>query len=283
MRATAMSRWWLENALRRAVERNELRLCYQPIISVGTGELREFEALLRWQHPVRGPISPAEFIPVAEETGLIVQIGEWVLRQAVGQLALWREHFGARPEFSVAVNVSSKQLSQPELGDLISRLLSEQDIPPGRLRLEVTESALMDRGLSSKMLARLVDLDLRLHLDDFGTGYSSLSYLHQLPVDALKIDRSFIADMMNDGTAASIVGSVIALAHALGAQVIAEGVESREQLDQLRRLACDWAQGYHFSRPLEVDQATALLTPPPAPTAAAPAAAGAPPWLAAGR
>jgi diguanylate cyclase (GGDEF)-like protein/PAS domain S-box-containing protein len=262
MHAAAMSRWWMENALRRAIERNELRLVYQPVVSVASGELQAFEALLRWTHPERGAISPADFIPVAEETGLINLLGDWVLRTAVAQLALWAPYLASRPDFSVAVNVSGKQLSQPALGDFISDLLSALAIPASRLRLEVTESALMEKGLSTKMVARLVELDLKLHLDDFGTGYSSLSYLHTLPVNALKIDRSFIDRMTHDSTSAAIVQSIITLAHTLGAEVIAEGVEKVEQLEQLRRLDCDAAQGYYFNRPLEVDKATALLLPP---------------------
>jgi diguanylate cyclase (GGDEF)-like protein/PAS domain S-box-containing protein len=259
MRATAMSRWWTENALRRAIDRNELRLVYQPIVAAQTGELRELEALLRWQHPERGAISPAEFIPVAEETGLIQQLGEWVLREATDQIARWRPVLERRPDFAVAVNVSGKQLSRPELGDLIMGLLAEKGIPARRVRLEVTESALMEKGISPQVMAQFIDRDIRLQLDDFGTGYSSLSYLHQLPVDALKIDRSFVREMTKEITSASIVQSIIALAHALGAEVIAEGVETREQLEVLRALDCDSVQGFYLGRPIEVGEATALL------------------------
>jgi len=261
MHASAMSRWWIENALRRAAERGELRLVYQPIVSVRTGELQDLEALLRWQHPMRGAISPADFIPVAEEAGLIGPIGEWVLRTAIEQIRTWSPALDASPELSVAINVSGKQLSRSGLGDLVSRLLGERGVAAQRIRLEVTESALMEKGVSQTMVARLVDLDLKLHLDDFGTGYSSLSYLHQLPVDALKIDRSFVSNMMTDATSASIVESIVALGHTLGAQVIAEGVETEEQLERLRRLKCDLAQGYYFSRPLEAEQVTALIAP----------------------
>jgi len=259
MRKRAMSRWSMENGLRRAIEREELRLVYQPIVAAQSGELREFEALLRWRHPERGEISPGEFIPVAEETGLILPVGEWVLRQAVAQLARWRGLLAKRPQFALAVNVSGKQLSRPELGGLIARLLADAALPGQRLRLEVTESALMEKGLSANMPARLMELDVRLQLDDFGTGYSSLSYLHQLPVDALKIDRSFITNMTSDATSYWIVQSIIALAHALGAEVIAEGVETPAQLEELRQLECDLAQGFYFSRPIDVDKATALL------------------------
>jgi diguanylate cyclase (GGDEF)-like protein/PAS domain S-box-containing protein len=259
MRATAMSRWWMENALRRAVERDELRLVYQPVVSVRTGELRELEALVRWHHPERGPISPADFIPVAEDTGLIVPLGEWVLRTALGQLARWAPHLEGRPAFCLSVNVSGKQLGSPELGDFVAGLLASTRLPAGRLRLEFPENALMDRGLTSRMLPRLTAMGLRLRLDDFGTGFSSLSYLHQLPVDALKIDRTFIDQMGADRTSASIVQSIVNLAHNIGAEAVAEGVEQRGQLEQLRRFGCDLAQGFYLSHPLEADQAGARL------------------------
>ena len=258
MRASALSRWSLETGLRRAVARNELALVYQPILSLASGELREFEALLRWKQPERGFISPAEFIPIAEETGLIVDIGEWVLETAIDQLARWKPQLDGHAPFSVAVNVSGVQLARPDLAETIARLLREKVVPVERLRIEVTESSLM-RQDAAHMLTQLADMGLRLHLDDFGTGYSSLSYLHRLPVDALKIDRSFVNDMVESDTSASIVATIIALSHALGAHVIAEGVETKEQLEQLRALACDWAQGYYFDRPLDVEQATALL------------------------
>jgi len=260
MHASAMSRWSLENALRGAIDRHELRLVYQPIVSLADGELREFEALLRWHHPVRGHISPAEFIPIAEETGLILPIGEWIIQTVVDQLAAWGPELKAHPDLSIAVNVSGKQLSRSDVSEVIAAALKARGVPGRRFRIELTESALMERGLSPEMLARLADLDVKLHLDDFGTGYSSLSYLHQLPVNALKIDRSFVHSMMGDATSLAIVQSIISLAHNLGAQVIAEGVERVDQLEQLRRLSCDLAQGYHFSRPLEVAQAAAFLS-----------------------
>ncbi|HEY8925004.1 MAG TPA: EAL domain-containing protein, partial [Polyangia bacterium] len=260
MHASAMSRWSLENALRGAIDRRELRLVYQPIVSLVDGELREFEALLRWHHPVRGHVSPADFIPIAEETGLILPIGEWIIQTVVDQLAAWGPELEAHPNLSIAVNVSGKQLSRSDVAEVFSAALKARGVPGRRIRIEVTESALMERGLSPATLGRLADLDVKLHLDDFGTGYSSLGYLHQLPVNALKIDRSFVNSMMVDATSLSIVQSIISLAHNLGAQVIAEGVERVDQLEQLRRLSCDLAQGYHFSRPLEVAQAAAFLS-----------------------
>ncbi len=261
MHASAMSRWWIENELRRAVERDELRLVYQPVVCLRTGELLEFEALLRWQHPERGPIPPSDFIPIAEEAGLIGVLGEWVLTRAIGQLRSWDRLLAGRSRFSVAVNVSGKQLSQPELADFVARRLAESGVSPDRLRLEVTEGALMEKGPSADVMARLRAMGVRFHLDDFGTGFSSLSYLHRIPVEAVKIDRSFVNEMTRDHTSASIVQTIVTLAHTLGALVIAEGVETQGQLDQLRLLGCDQAQGYFFNRPLEVAVATDLLRP----------------------
>jgi diguanylate cyclase (GGDEF)-like protein/PAS domain S-box-containing protein len=262
MHASAMSRWWIENELRSAIARDELRLVYQPVISLATGEITEFEALLRWQHGTRGAISPADFIPIAEDSGLIGSLGHWVMRQAIEQMSRWQAELPVPHDFSVAINVSGRQLTQPDLLDSVAEALREKGVAPERVRLEVTESALMKESVSSRISARLAELNLRLHLDDFGTGYSSLSYLHRMPVDALKIDRSFVSEMTKDSTSASIVQSIITLAHTLGAVVIAEGVETAEQLEHLRRLGCDMAQGYYFSRPLEVPQATDYLAPP---------------------
>jgi diguanylate cyclase (GGDEF)-like protein len=258
MHAAVMSRWWIENELRSAIERGELRLVYQPVLSIEGGRLCEFEALLRWQHPERGNIPPAEFIPVAEEAGLIAAIGKWVLEAALSQLRAWREQLVDLPDFAVAVNVSAKQLDRPEFVEELTQLLRQYDMPGHRIRLEVTESAVMKES-GAPTLARLRELEVRFHLDDFGTGYSSLSYLHRLPVDALKIDRSFVNLMPTDPVSASVVESIILLAHTLGAEVIAEGVETPEQLARLRALRCNMAQGYLFSRPVPVVEASAFL------------------------
>ncbi len=259
MHATVMSRWWIENELRNAIERKELRLVYQPVTSIATGELYEFEALLRWRHPERGEISPADFIPVAEEAGLIGAVGKWVLEQAISQLQAWTEPLAELPKFALAVNVSAKQLAYAEFVEELTEILRTRGVPGRRVRLEVTESALMSKAIEGEALARMRELELKLHLDDFGTGHSSLSYLHRIPVDALKIDRSFVKEMETDPISVSIVESIILLAHALGAEVIAEGVETEQQLARLRALRCDMAQGYLFSRPVELPEATAML------------------------
>jgi diguanylate cyclase (GGDEF)-like protein/PAS domain S-box-containing protein len=259
MHASAMSRWWLENELRRAIERRELSLNYQPIFDVATGALKEFEALLRWKHSERGFISPAEFIPIAEDTGLIMSLGEWVIEEAARQLRTWDEQGLAPASLSIAVNVSGKQFANPNLVDDVVALLLKVGVDPSRIKLEVTESALMEKGLTAHVLERLKGHNLKLHLDDFGTGYSSLSYLHRIPVEALKIDRTFINEMARDHVSASIVQSIVSLARVLDIQVIAEGVETRAQLETLRQLECDSAQGYFLARPLTAEKATELL------------------------
>lgn len=259
MHTTAVTRWRLENDLRQAVERGELRLAYQPIACTRTGRVDELEALLRWDHPQWGAIGPSEFIPVAEETGLIVPVGAWVMREACEQLARWDEELG-HTQLSMAINVSARQLAEPGFFDLVSLVLRDTGIAPRRLRLEITETALLDRGeATTRLMARLRELDLRLHLDDFGVGYSSLCYLHQLPVQALKIDRSFVAALGTHPSSTSIIQAIVALGHALEMQVIAEGVETSEQLDLVYGLGCDAAQGYYFSPPMPASQVVPFL------------------------
>ena len=260
MHSIALNRWSIENDLRQAIERGELHLVYQPIVCARTGSTDEFEALLRWNHPKRGAISPAEFIPVAEETGLILPIGAWVLRAACEQLVQWDRELGHQ-SLSISVNVSGKQLAQSSFIEVITDVLKQTGADPRRLRLEITETALLERGpATNRLMTQLRELDLRLHLDDFGTGYSSLSYLHQMPVAALKIDRSFVSAMMSDSMSASIVQAIVALGHAVGMQVIAEGVETLEQLRYLQRLKCDRAQGYYFSKPLAIADVVPFLS-----------------------
>ncbi len=262
MHAAVMSRWWLETELRSALARDELRFEYQPVRSLSSGELCELEALLRWNHRERGSIPPAEFIPVAEQVGLMVPLGKWALRHVVDQLERWASLLEPLPSFALSVNISGKQIAQPEFVEDLTKLLQGKGMATTRLRLEVTESALMAKSISSAALQRMRELDLRFHLDDFGTGYSSLSYLHRIPVGALKVDLSFVQEMTQDPVSVAIVESVILLAHALGARAIAEGVETKEQVALLCSLGCDLAQGYYFSPPLELDAATALLRTP---------------------
>jgi diguanylate cyclase (GGDEF)-like protein/PAS domain S-box-containing protein len=241
----------LESALRRAVERQELRLGFQPEVDVRSGRVACLEALVRWQHPERGLISPAEFVPLAEETGLIVPIGRWVLREACRQVRRWQRWFSDEQPLALAVNLSARQLRDPDLVADVADVLQEAGLDPASLWLEITESSLMeDAAVGLATLEQLRALGVRLALDDFGTGYSSLSYLRGLPLDMLKVDRSFIAALEHDAHTVAIVQSVIGLAHALGMQVAGEGIETPAQLALVRGLGCDWAQGYYIAPPL---------------------------------
>ena len=252
MHTRAVSLLRLESDLRRAFEKQELCVYYQPIVSVRTGELHGFEALVRWLHPERGIISPADFIPLAEETGLILPLGLSVLREACSQLRTWQQRSIANKDLIMSVNLSGKQLSQPDLIDRIEEVLRESQINPWHLKLEITETVVMESPeLAAVTLAKLRGLGVRLSIDDFGTGYSSLSYLNRFPVDTLKIDRSFVTSMNQTDESLQIVKTIITLAGNLGMQVVAEGVENEEQLNQLKSLKCHYAQGYYFSKPFD--------------------------------
>lgn len=250
----------METELRRAVERQELRVHYQPIVSAISGEAIGFEALVRWQHPERGMISPAEFIPVAEESGLIGSIGRWVLQDACREAQTWPTRFPHRNSLFVSVNLSAKQFLQPNLTGEILQTLQESGLEPHRLHLEITESALLDNPkTSNQTLVELRAHGIHLYLDDFGTGYSSLSYLHSFPFDALKIDRSFVSKLGEGSEHVGMVSAIIAIARSFGMDVIAEGVETNAQLEQLQELGCHNIQGYYFSRPLPVEGMTEWL------------------------
>lgn len=253
MQAAVLKRHELTESLRRSLEAGELLLHYQPEIDLADGRIVGAEALLRWQHPVRGLVAPSEFIPLAEQTGLIVPIGTWVLSEACRQAASWRvDGLADWPSF-VSVNLSGRQLKEPGLPSLLASILSETGIDPARLRLEVTESVLMDNADSAvAVLEALKELGIVLAIDDFGTGYSSLAYLKRFPIDVLKIDRSFVAGLPQDADAKQIVSTVIGLGHGLRMSVVGEGVETDDQGATLRHLGCDAAQGYYFSRPLPV-------------------------------
>lgn len=260
MHTRAVARLQLETDMRRAVERQEFRVHYQPIVSLITGRIVGFEALVRWHHPERGLISPAEFIPVAEETGLIVPIGWWVLHEACRQTQAWQGQFTTDPPLSISVNLSGKQVMQPDLLEQIDQILQQTSFDARALTLEITESIIMANVASTTtMLSGLKARNIRLHIDDFGTGYSSLSYLHSFPIAALKIDRSFVSRMSGHGDGLEIVRAIRTLAGNLEMDVTAEGVETAEQLAQLRALQCEYGQGYFFSKPVAGEAAEVLM------------------------
>lgn len=262
MNARALERLEVENDLRRAIGRGELRVHYQPKVLVSTGEIVGTEALVRWEHPERGLLSPAAFIPIAEETDLIVSIGRWVLAEACRQTREWQELYPSDPPLVVCVNVSGRQLRHPELVEDVGRALQETGLEPESLALEITEGMLIEDELSIlATLRELKRLGVKLILDDFGTGYSSLSYLKRLPADFLKIDRSFVEGLGKDPKDEGIVSAVINLARVLGMEEIAEGVETAEQAAHLRKLGCRFAQGYLFSKPLPAEATGTLLIP----------------------
>jgi diguanylate cyclase (GGDEF)-like protein/PAS domain S-box-containing protein len=260
MRASVMARLQLETDLRHALERGEFCNFYQPIVALVSGEIAGFEALLRWQHPTRGLLGPIEFIPVAEETGLIRELGWWNLREACRQISEWRAVLAAHPHLTISVNLSAKQFLQPNLVEDIRKLLGELSLPPEALKLEITESTVMaDPSAAVEMLQQIKSLGIHLAIDDFGTGYSSLSYLHRFPLDTLKIDRSFISGMGNDGEGMEIARTILPMANNLRLDVVAEGVETIQQVALLKKLHCKYGQGYYFSRPLSAEGTAALL------------------------
>jgi EAL domain-containing protein (putative c-di-GMP-specific phosphodiesterase class I) len=254
MHQQVVERMTTEHSLHRALDRRELTLFYQPVVAIsGTGTIA-FEALIRWEHPEQGLVPPARFIPVAEESGLIIPIGAWVLEEACNQLFSWRQSGCTGPSGSVEVNLSARQIDHPELVATVESILETTGLPPENLTLEITESALMRDVVSAlQVLQALKSLGVSLAIDDFGTGYSSLSYLQRFPLDTLKVDKSFVDELgLDQGT--EIVAAVINLAHALGLNVIAEGVETEPQLQALQQLGCDYAQGFLFSRPVSAKE-----------------------------
>jgi len=248
----------LESDLRRAIEREELLLHYQPIIELRTGKLKGFEALVRWKHPQHGLVSPAEFIPIAEDTGLIVPIGRWVLREACRQLREWQNR--SSTPLTMSVNVSAKQMEKQDIVHSVVRALDDVNLPAWHLKLEVTESALVRDDQAEKMLGELRGLGVGLSLDDFGTGYSSLSHLNRFPFDTIKVDRSFVNEMTGDGSKGKIVRAIVMLSQILDMSVIAEGVETVEQVKELIELGCACAQGFYFSRPRDAQTVDQLIT-----------------------
>jgi diguanylate cyclase (GGDEF)-like protein len=258
MNAKALKRLALENGLRRALERSEFEVHYQPQVDINTRKIVGMEALVRWRHPELGLVSPSEFIPLAEDTGLIVPIGEWVLRTACAQSKSWQDEGFA--SLRMAVNLSARQFQQQNLSEMVVRILQETGLDPHQLELELTESSIMKNPESTvRTLSELKAMGVKISVDDFGTGYSSLGYLKRLPIDMLKIDQSFVHEMTTDPDDAALVMAIITLSHNLRLKVIAEGVETDEQLRFLHLLRCDEGQGYLFSRPLTVEACHQLL------------------------
>ena len=260
MHTSVMGRLRLETDLRRALEREEFCVYYQPIVELESGCVAGFEALVRWNHPERGMVAPAEFIPAAEETGLIIPLDLWVIREACRQMQVWNSELPQARPLTLSVNLSSKQFAHPNLIDRLEDILLETRIDPARLRVEITESVLMGQAETAQAkLRQIKHRGISLSMDDFGTGYSSLAYLHKFPFNVLKVDRSFVSRIGPNGENSEIVATIIALAHHLGMQVVAEGVETAEQAAHLRSLRCQYGQGYYFARPLSPEDTARRL------------------------
>jgi len=260
MNAVVLARLDLERELRRAIEGDQFELHYQPQLSFETGSIVGVEALVRWRHPERGLISPGDFIPLAESSGLIIAIGDWVLNEACKQIILWQKL--GLPPIKVGINVSVQQFGPGKLVDRVAAALEETQLKPDLLKLEITESLLMeDIEQSIKTMNQLRDLGVHLAIDDFGTGYSSLAYLKRFPISELKIDQAFVRELSPDSEDAAIVRAIISLGHNLGLSVIAEGVETAEQYGFLKESNCDEMQGYFFSKPVPPQNIVDLLDP----------------------
>jgi EAL domain-containing protein (putative c-di-GMP-specific phosphodiesterase class I) len=253
LNSSAGERQKLESGLRHAIQRQELQLHYQPIVSLSTGAVAGVEALIRWQHPTLGLVLPDEFISIAEESGLIVPIGQWVLREACRQAKAWQD--AGLPSVRLAVNISAVELRSREFVAGVRTILTQTLFDPRSLELELTETFLMQDSKSTALvLSAIKELGVQLALDDFGTGYSSLSYMRRFPIDTLKVDRSFVRDLTMDASDASVVSAVINMGKSLHMRVVAEGVEAPDQLAFLKEHGCSEAQGYYFSRPLEAPE-----------------------------
>jgi EAL domain-containing protein (putative c-di-GMP-specific phosphodiesterase class I) len=260
MRARALALLRLETDLRRAIRREEFVIHYQPFVSLKTGTIKGFEALVRWQHPQRGLIYPAEFMPVAEEAGLVMMIDRWVLREACRQMQQWRSRLPRTVPLTVGVNFSSRHFSRPDLVEHVGQTLGATGLEPHSLEVEITEGVLMENSeATAAALNQLNALGVQLSIDDFGTGYSSLSYLHRMPIRKLKIDRSFIRRLNDGARNREIVNTILTLSGNLGVSAVAEGVETADQLALLKALGCEYGQGYFFSVPLDARAASALI------------------------
>jgi EAL domain-containing protein (putative c-di-GMP-specific phosphodiesterase class I) len=260
-----VSRLQVETDLRHAIDNHEFALVYQPIISLATGKISGFEALVRWRHPTRGLLNPSEFIPIAEDTGMIGQIGRLVLVESCRQMVEWQRAFGADAPQVMCVNVSAHQLAHVDLASDVEEILRETGLDASSLKLEITESAYIDDVRAAETtLKRMQSIGIEWSIDDFGTGYSSLSYLHQLRADTVKLDRSFVSRIGVGDSGSVMVCAIVALAQNLGMDVVAEGVETAEQLSQLEALGCEYVQGFYFSKPVDVAAASRLIAAQPA-------------------
>lgn len=260
MHAEALTRLQVETDLRRAIDREEFLLHYQPIVSLASGHIVGVEALVRWRHYERGIVAPNDFISVCEDTGLIVPLGRWVLKEASKQVRAWQLDMGEDRPFRLAVNLSVREFAQPDLARQVATSLEESGLAPHALQLEITESAIIDQAHPAlATIQELKDLGVAIHLDDFGTGYSALSYLHRLPLDAVKVDRAFTTAIDSEERPLHVVRSIISLVHAIGMEVVAEGVSSPEQVSLLRTMGCDYGQGFYFSKPCEPGEMVEML------------------------
>jgi len=260
MRERAIARMEIEADLKKAIAANQFVLHYQPKVSLADQRITGFEALVRWNHPTRGLLYPSEFISVAEETGIIVPLGRWVLQEACRQTAEWHKSMTHEPPLSISVNISFKQLAEERLVDDVERVLTETGLDPKTLRLEMTESSIMENAaVAVAALRRFKELNIGLEIDDFGTGYSSLSYLRQLPFDTVKIDRSFVKELGTTEDTSEIINTILQLARSLSMDVVAEGVETKDQLARLAAMGCASGQGYYFSKPVDAERAQRLI------------------------
>jgi diguanylate cyclase (GGDEF)-like protein/PAS domain S-box-containing protein len=260
MRTDLMNRIWMEHDLRQAIAEEQFRLHYQPILSLRTGRLVGFEALIRWQHPSEGLISPMLFVPLAEETRLIIPIGRWVIKEACQQLKQWEKKYPGEKPLTMSVNISSVQLNYQDFVDQVEEIITESDIDPANLTFEITERMIVEDNLiATRVISRLRELGVRVHLDDFGTGYSALSYLQRYPIDILKIDRAFIGKLNENGENVEIIKAILNLARDLNMSVIAEGIETEYQFDLLKELNCRFGQGYFFAKPMDPEGIEVML------------------------
>jgi EAL domain-containing protein (putative c-di-GMP-specific phosphodiesterase class I) len=264
MHTQTVTRWQMEMDLRGAVNRKEFLLYYQPIIALEKGEITGFEALLRWTHPQQGLLPASKFISIVEETDLIMPVSEWVLREVCGQLIRWNQQYPDMIPLVISINLFSRQLLQTNFVRVVKQILKETGIDANNIMIDITESMIMDNTkIAARVLKQLKAMKIQLTIDDFGTGYSSLGYIRKFPADLLKIDRSFISRMNDDEESLGIVRTVITMARNMGLKVIAEGVETAEQLKQLRTLGCDYAQGFYFSQPLDSQEVEHMLKKKP--------------------